>query len=85
MYDVYFWTMPNGYKILLVAEEAGSPTRSNRSISAKASSSIRMRANAHMSVRLPPPNGSISLDDDEESPKASFGRSIAAQYLQPPG
>src|SRR5262245_53254311 len=23
MYDVYFWTTPNGYKILLFAEEAG--------------------------------------------------------------
>ena len=23
MYDIYFWTTPNGYKILLFAEEAG--------------------------------------------------------------
>jgi GST-like protein len=25
MYDIYFWTTPNGYKILLFAEEAGIP------------------------------------------------------------
>jgi GST-like protein len=25
MYDIYFWTTPNGYKILLFAEEAGVP------------------------------------------------------------
>lgn len=25
MYDVYFWTTPNGYKVLLYAEEAGLP------------------------------------------------------------
>src|SRR6202163_4320218 len=25
MYDIYFWTTPNGYKILLFAEEAGLP------------------------------------------------------------
>ena len=23
MYDIYFWTTPNGYKVLLFAEEAG--------------------------------------------------------------
>jgi len=25
MYDIYFWTTPNGYKVLLFAEEAGIP------------------------------------------------------------
>jgi len=25
MYDIYFWTTPNGYKILLFAEDAGIP------------------------------------------------------------
>jgi GST-like protein len=25
MYDIYFWTTPNGYKVLLLAEEAGLP------------------------------------------------------------
>ena len=25
MYDIYFWTTPNGYKILMFAEEAGIP------------------------------------------------------------
>ena len=25
MLDIYFWTTPNGYKVLLFAEEAGVP------------------------------------------------------------
>ena len=27
MYDIHFWTTPNGYKILLFAEEAAIPYR----------------------------------------------------------
>ena len=42
MIDLYYWTTPNGHKITLFLEEAGFPTRSCRSISAKANNLRRI-------------------------------------------
>ena len=40
MIDLYFWPTGNGKKIVILLEELGSLTRSNRSISAAGTSSL---------------------------------------------
>ena len=53
MIDLYYWTTPNGHKITMFLEEAGLPTRSSRSISARATSSSRSFCKIAPNNRIP--------------------------------
>ena len=64
MIDLHYWTTPNGHKVTIFLEEAGLPTRSSRSISARASSSsgnfwrfLRTTAFPPSSITSPPGGG----------------------------